>query len=54
MCINSFFFLGTDNDSLNEENSLESVKSIFTEIKNFVEIPQINTEDNSGDESGNY
>ncbi|XP_060869537.1 transcriptional regulator ATRX homolog [Metopolophium dirhodum] len=43
----------TDNDSLNEENSLESVKGIFTEIKNSVEIPQINTEDNSGDESDN-
>jgi hypothetical protein len=30
------------------------VKSIFTEIKNAIGIPQINTEDNSGDESGNY
>lgn len=48
------FFLGTDNDSLNEDNSLESVKGIFTEIKNSIGIPQINNEDNSGDESGNY
>ncbi|XP_025200654.1 transcriptional regulator ATRX homolog isoform X2 [Melanaphis sacchari] len=42
---------GTDNDSQNEEYSLKSVKSIFTEIKNSVGIPQINTEDNSDIES---
>ncbi|KAL4113339.1 hypothetical protein QTP88_016979 [Uroleucon formosanum] len=42
---------GTDNDSLNEDNSLESVKGIFTEIKNSIGIPQINNEDNSDDES---
>lgn len=48
------FILGTDNDSLNEDNSLESVKGIFTEIKNSIGIPQINNEDNSDDESGNY
>ncbi|XP_060841737.1 transcriptional regulator ATRX homolog isoform X3 [Rhopalosiphum padi] len=42
---------GTDNDFQNEDNSLESVKCIFTEIKNAIGIPQINTEDNSGDES---
>ncbi|XP_022173099.1 transcriptional regulator ATRX homolog isoform X2 [Myzus persicae] len=42
---------GTDNDTLNEENSLESVKGIFTEIKNSIGIPQTNIENNSGDES---
>ncbi|KAL5240096.1 hypothetical protein ACI65C_007506 [Semiaphis heraclei] len=41
----------TGNDSPNEENSLESVKGIFTEIKNSIGIPQINTEDNSGGDS---
>jgi len=49
-----YFFLGTDNDYHNDENSFESVKSIFTEIENSVGIPQINIENNSGDESGNY
>jgi len=53
-----FFFLDaeneSENDSQNEQNSLELVKDVFTEIINSVGIPEINAEDNSSNESGNY
>ncbi|XP_027843742.2 transcriptional regulator ATRX homolog isoform X2 [Aphis gossypii] len=42
---------GTDNDYHNDENSFESVKSIFNEIESSVGIPQINIENNSGNDS---
>lgn len=53
ICIN-YFFLDIDGNSLNEENSLESVKGIFAEIQDSIGISQINIEDNNDVESGKY
>lgn len=51
------FILGSDNDSQNEELSLNSVKNIFNEVSNAINIPlnfQIDTKTYINDESGKY